>query len=182
MSSPKKIISEERLEKLRSAARLGGLAKRGKKSAKKIKELQLKAAIEQRAMQLADKALNSVAVAAFGSYIVAEIKIDEKTNKKKLTPVRDIEAISLLIDIGEQGVDYLILEGTAPDYKAALEIINRGIGKVKETTDVNVKHSFSLTDLAKQRGKLPPATLPALAEKTPIDTTYTEVSASPEGI
>lgn len=178
----KKIISPERLAKLREAGRLGGIAKGGKKSAKKLKELQLKAAIEQRAMQLADNALNSIAVAAFGSYVVAEIVIDEKTDKKRLVPVRDATQISLLIDTGEHGIDYMILEGTAPDYKAALEIINRGIGKVKETTDIHVKHSFSLVGLAKERSKLPPATLPAISHSRPIDVPFTESKAPPSAV
>lgn len=168
-----KIISPERLEQLRLAGIKGGLAKRGKMSARKLKEMQVNAAIKQRALQLADNALNAVAVAAFGSYIVAELVLDVETGKRNIVPVRDMDYVSSLLTTGENGIDYLIIEGTAPDLKAAVELLDRGVGKSKETLEV--QHTFSLTALAKERRQLE-----ALPEPTPVS--FRELSAPPEGV
>lgn len=173
MANPGKIISAERLEQLRAAARKGGLAKGGKKSRKKLEELRVKGAIQQRAMELADKALNSLAVSAFGSYVIAKVQIDEKTNKKRLVPVRDETEIADVIDTGELGIDYFVLEGSAPDWKAAVELIERGIGKVAENKTITVDHQHSFAQLAKARAKLPQVQL--LKEKEPIDVSATEI-------
>lgn len=177
----KKVISEELRLKRSLAGKIGGANKRGTMSLKKVNQLKVKSLIFNRLHIISDKLINAQIIAATGTHRMVTLETDEE-GKKHVRQVRDEARMQNLLDTGIYGEDYFILAGADPDWKAAEALLNRGLGKAAETKTIDVKHSFNLTGLAKERSKLPPATLPAITQSKPIDTTYTEVNAPPSAI
>lgn len=168
MAQPGEKLSEERLQKLREAGRLGGFAKRGTMSLRKVNEMKKKTAIKQRILAMADKLLNAEMVAAMGTHRMVVIDTDED-GKKHLTTIRDEARMDILLETGEYGIDYLIIAGAEPDWKAAEALLTRALGKPRETLDIN-HNVFSLMELAKTRKGLD-----ALPAPTPVP--FTELKA-----
>lgn len=129
--------------------RAGGLAGGGKRSARKMKEIAVRAAMKQRIFAMADKLLNAQAIAALGTHRMIVLSLDDD-GKKHIETVRDEKRMDNLLEKGVYGEDYLILAGAEPDWKAADALLTRALGKPKETLDVN-HNVFSLTALAKSR-------------------------------
>lgn len=146
---------------MRARGAKGGIAKGGKRSARKMKEIAVKTAMKQRIFAMADKLLNAQAIAALGTHRMVVLSFDED-GKKHIETVRDEKRMDNLLEKGVYGEDYLILAGAEPDWKAAEALLTRALGKPKETLDVN-HNVFSLTALARERSKLP-----ALPAPTPV--------------
>lgn len=170
---PENKTPEEKRAIMSARGRAGGLAGGGKRSARKMKEIAVKAAMKQRIFAMADKLLNAQAIAALGTHRMVVLSFDEE-GKKHIETVRDEKRMDTLLDTGVYGQDYLILAGAEPDWKAAESLLTRALGKPKETLDVN-HNVFSLTQLAKSRKDLE-----ALPEPTPVS--FRELPAPPEGV
>lgn len=136
---------------------MGGKARKGKKMSKTLEKLRVEAGVRNRILSMADKLLNSQAIAAIGTHRMVVLSFDEE-GKKHIETVRDETRMQNLLDNGVYGEDYLILEGTKADWKAADALLTRVFGKPKESLEVN--HTFSLVGLAERRKGLEPLTLP----------------------
>lgn len=103
-----------------------------------------------RIAKMADKLLNSQAVVAIGTHKMVTVETDAE-GKKHLHVVRDEKRMEKLLTEGEYGKDYLVLEGTPADWKAANALLDRAFGKAKESLAVDVDVKFSLRSLAERR-------------------------------
>lgn len=171
--TPRKKLTPERLAKLKEAAIKGGLAKRGKMSLRKVNESKKKTLITQRLYLVADKLINAQIIAATGTHQMIVMEMDDELGTMQPRKITREDEMQNLLDTGIYGEDYLILAGKNPDWKAAEALLNRGLGKAAETKTITVDHQHSFAQLAKARAKLPQIKL--LADKEPIDATYTEV-------
>ncbi len=84
--------------------------------------------IEEQIQSRASKLIDSQFAAAVGTFRLMKWK-----KKVGFVPVYDEEEINELLATGESGVDYRFLEASAPDWKAADALLNRGFGKAKES-------------------------------------------------
>ena len=105
-------------------------------------------------------------IVAVGTHRMVTVTRDDE-GKAHVETVRDVVMIDELLARGKYGEDYLILEGSAPDWRAADALLNRALGKAKETVEHTGDVKFSLTALAKQRRGLP----------LPISATYRELDS-----
>ncbi len=103
-----------------------------------------------RVYKMTDKLLNSQLVTALGTHKVVTVEIDEE-GKKHIKMVNEVSRIEKLLTEGVYGKDYLIIEGTPADWKAANAILDRAFGKAKESISLDVDVKFSLKDLAERR-------------------------------
>ena len=110
--------------------------KAGTKSAKTLLKEQVRRELEQRMYHMSHKLLNAQAIAAVGTHKM--IQIMNGPNDTKITrTIRHITEIERLLDTGVYGKDYIIIEGREGDWKAANAILDRALGKAKETIDLN---------------------------------------------
>lgn len=105
-----------------------------------------KVAFNRRASLMAGKLLNSQAILALGTHHMVTKTIDTD-GKVHINIVRDMKRQQNLLDEGEYGKDYLIIEGTPADWRAADAILNRAWGKPKETLEIEGEVKFSLKGL-----------------------------------
>lgn len=153
-------ISDKKLQANRKNAKKAGRKKGVKLASTIVREATLadiKIAIERRA----NKLIEAQSVVALGTYKMVEIAIEEEDGMpvKKLKVVRDISRMDEIIETKVLGVDYFVLEGSKPDWKAANALLDRSFGKAKESIDVNNPDgAFSLKGLfmaAEEKKKLP---------------------------
>lgn len=112
-----------------------------------------RAAFNLTASRMAKKLLRSQAVIALGTHHIVTRSIDDE-GKVHINIVRDEKRQEKLLEEGTYGKDYLILEGTPGDFRAADSILNRAWGKPTETIDLGGEVQFSLIGLATQRAML----------------------------
>ena len=103
---------------------------------------------------------------AFGGiHIFRRVTVENPDGTTKMKAVRmtrpdDInEAIDYYLEhVKENGLSmedtYFYIEVRAPNATALKDSLERGLGKVKDTMDINVKNSFSLLDISDQAKKL----------------------------
>jgi hypothetical protein len=126
--------------------RAGAGRKRGSKSTKTLEKAKVQEAFEQRVMANADKLFNAQFSLAVGTSKVFRIdEVGEGKDKKRIhSIVTDDEEIKAFLDehdggSGEvKGVFYYITTAQ-PDNKALDSLLNRGLGKVKETHELTGK-------------------------------------------
>lgn len=104
-----------------------------------------------RIAKMAGKLLNAQAIVATGTHKVVTFETDEKTGEKKFTVVRDEKEIEDLLTNGKYGEDYLVLEASPADWKAANALLDRVFGKAKESIDISGEVKFTLRGLAERR-------------------------------
>lgn len=105
-----------------------------------------KQAFNRIASRRAQKILNAQTVTALGTYHLIELFRDKNNVVVERHIVRDLKRQEVLLNDFEHGVDYQILEGTPPDWRAGDAILNRAWGKPKESIEVDVA-VFSLRAL-----------------------------------
>lgn len=178
----------EEISKKRAAA---GRAKRGTRSLKVLTRIKLEQAANDIVIAKAEKMVVAQIGNALGQRFV--YRIDEefsdrgKVISRKHVLVNDPDEIEIALDaIDADGVSqdekYYFITTKEPDTKAFDVLMSRAFGKPKENKTIDVKHSFNLTGLARERAKLPPATLPAITDSRPIDASFTELQAPPSAI
>lgn len=140
---------------------------KGAKSASTLLRERAKLNFEKRASKMSSKLYNAQAVQALGSWKMITIKIIDGV--KTVTTIRDEKEIEKLLDHGEINVDYFLVVGAMPDYKASDAILNRAWGKPKESIDLDVNVKVSLKELAEKRKDFLNATVvsPTVEIKTP---------------
>lgn len=125
-------------------ARPGAGRKKGKPNAKTLERMAVAEAYNQRIMQTADKLFVAQAQLALGSMKVVRID-EEKDEKGKIkrvyVPVIDTQEIIDLLNEhdglpGEVNGSYYFFQDVPPDNKSLDSMLNRGLGKPKETVEV----------------------------------------------
>lgn len=136
-------------ETAKRVGRLGGRPKGSKAPATIEKEAALKQ-FNLRVASMADKLLNSQAIVALGTHRMVTVEVDDE-GKKHIKTVRDETRMQNLLDTGVYGKDYLILEGSPAEWKAANALLDRAFGKAKESIDISGEVKFSLKGLSDRR-------------------------------
>lgn len=152
--SPEELAEKKRLRRI-EIARKAGQANKGKKSARTLAKLQTAAAARERILVAADKLINAQMIQAVGTHRMVVVTVD-KDDKRHIETVRDEARMQNLLDEGKYGEDYLILEGSKPDWKAAQSLLDRAFGKAAQQVSVTHEAGFSLVALAKKRKALEP--------------------------
>lgn len=109
--------------------------------------------LRTRIYKMTDKLISAQSIVAIGTHKMIRISIDAD-GKKHVETVRDEKRMQNLLDTGVYGKDYIIVEGSLPDYRAADALLNRGYGKPKESLDLTGEVSFSLIGLIAKRKEL----------------------------
>lgn len=136
-------------EKARMAGLLGGRPK-GSKSKLTILKEKKRGDFDKKIALMAEKLTNAQAIVAMGTHKMVRMYIG--TDQKMHTEtIRDEKRMQNLLDTGVYGVDYVIVVGNDPDWKAANALLDRTFGKAKETIDVNGEMKFSLKELSFSR-------------------------------
>lgn len=142
-----------------------------------------KVAFNRIASKRAQKILQAQTVLAYGTYHIVELFRDPKNPQIILERhiVRDIKRQEALLNEFEHGVDYVILEGTPPDWRAGDAILNRAWGKPKETLEIEgeVKFTMSALHLHAQE-KREEIDAPVVAHVLPAPNSAPQTLPSPE--
>lgn len=155
-----------RLSLARAEAKKRGVKfgmQKGMKTAKVWKRENKEKAINQIIMNKAESIVRASIIPALGMTFV--YRIDEEINEKgKVTMrkhilVEDPDEIAEALDQMEEGGQhpedkFYYVTAKAPEYKAGESLLNRWLGKPKETLGVEVEHKFSLKDLGKKADEL----------------------------
>lgn len=174
-TNPKNITPESSARKA-AAGRLGGLAKKGKRSLKVLTRARIERAqkdfITEKALVLTRAAMIPAMGQTFVYKIVEEENERGKTIRKHVLVQDENEIASALDAIEEGGEDpngvYYYVTAKEPDYKAIDMLFNRAFGKPKETISHEVT-AFSLTALAKSRRELDALPEPTIAPSRIIE-------------
>lgn len=118
-----------------------------------ILKIKTESAVRQHIFKMAKKLIDAQVITALGTHkMVIMTKDDEGV--MHVETVRDEKHMNDLLETGVYGRDYLIVAGSAPDWKAANALLDRGYGKAKESLAVEVDVKFSLKGLAERRREL----------------------------
>lgn len=90
---------------------------------------------KDKAAKIAQTLLRAQTVEAIGYHRIIAITIDREGNKHVET-IKDEKKIEKLLAEGTLGVDYHIIAGKDPNYKASDAILNRAFGRPKETVEL----------------------------------------------
>ena len=133
----------EKTEKKTIVKKNGG-RRAGSGAKKGVTPMAVVIAREARQIELADvqvsiknvarKLINSQTVTALGTWQMATVSRGED-GRLKYVRVIDEKEIQLLLDEGRHGIDYIILAGQDPDWKAASDMLNRAGLKPKDDVD-----------------------------------------------
>lgn len=127
------MATEKQIQANKKNSKKAGRPK-GKKAAKTLdKEASLER-IRQRVFAMSDKLINAQAVVAMGTHKMVR-PYTGTDGLPKTETVRDMDEMEKLIQNGVLGKDYLIVEGSAPDHKAADALLNRAYGKPVESIE-----------------------------------------------
>lgn len=107
---------------------------RGKKMAKTLEREKVQEAYNQKVFGLADKLLHAQFIVANGTHRMVTITKDED-GKPHVSQVNDQDEMDRLIVEGVYGKDYMILTGHGPNHQAIDSMLNRALGKPKETLE-----------------------------------------------
>lgn len=128
------------------AGKKGGTNKKGSKSEKVLIREKVMAEMHQRVFKMSHKLLNAQAIIAIGTHKMIQI-INGPNNIKITRTIRDQDEMQKLLDEGEYGKDYVVLEGRPGDWKAANALLDRTYGKAKETFDINQTNETITPDI-----------------------------------
>ena len=90
--------------------------------------------MQEKIYAMTDKLVNAQAVVALGTYKIVR-PYTGTDGLPKTETVRDMDEMEKLIQNGTLGKDYLIVEASAPDHKAAANLLDRGFGKPTESIE-----------------------------------------------
>ena len=107
-----------------------------------------------RASRYAGVLLDSQLKSALGTHFVATPRVDEDGAIVGHDAVTDVDRARDIMTSGKIGTDYIIIEGTPSDWRAADSILSRAFGKPAEVDDAGETAVFSLVRLAQERAKL----------------------------
>lgn len=95
------------------------------------------------------KIVDAQTVSAIGTYHLLELIRDPKNPQIiwERRIVRDIKRQEKFLDEATYGEDFIIVEGTPPDWRAGDALLNRAYGKPKETLEIEGEVSFKLKAL-----------------------------------
>jgi len=138
MKATKEIIALDKLEtpakKQHGGKRAGaGQPKGNQQIATVVRAMEL-ADIQSSVKLMAKKLVNSQAVAALSAHKMVILDRDEN-GKVHMTQIRDDNMMQELLDTGEYGKDYVIVEAREGDWKAADALLNRAFGRPKDTIE-----------------------------------------------
>lgn len=127
--------------------RPGAGRKRGSKNKKTLEKAAIAEAFNQRVMTQADALFNAQLALSVGSIKVFRIDEEEDANgkvKRIHTLVTDPEEIKQVLDehdggAGIVGENYYFVSNVSPDNRAIDSLLNRSLGKPKETHEVTGK-------------------------------------------
>lgn len=162
IEKPKKNLSEIR----RKAAEASALVRQESAKAKHKTELQVAKQVKKIQLKQATFVAQQMILPAVGLTHVYK-RITHKNDRGTVTRVENIRmedpdeiAHALNCIDNNHGIDddetiYYYITTKDPDYRAGEAILNRAIGKTPDKIEANVKHTFTLTGLAKSRKALP---------------------------
>lgn len=120
----------------------------GKNKLTMMKEKAL-AEAEKHIAKMTQKIVNSQAIAALGTHKMVVLTRDSD-GKVNIETVRDEKRMQSLLDEGEYGKDYLIVDGRESDWRAGDSLLNRVHGmpkqKVEHSGGVGVLHLIKQLD------------------------------------
>lgn len=165
-SEQKKLSVGERLTLARKEAMKRGVKfgwKTGVKTQKTLKKEIVQKRVNQIIMNKAETIVRATMLPALGMNFI--YRIDEEKDLKgkvisrKHVLVEDPQEIAQALDEMEVGGThpddaYYYVTTRAPEYKAGESLLNRLLGKPKESLQVDVEHKFSLKDLGKKADAL----------------------------
>lgn len=93
--------------------------------------------MESHIAKMSAKLMNAHAIAAVGTHRMVVMKEDPLTQKISMITIRDEKRMQKLLDEGEYGKDYLVLEGKEIDWRACDALITRAYGKPKEKVEIS---------------------------------------------
>lgn len=137
--------------------------KKGSKTTKTLKKERIQKSIDQIIMGKAEQIIKATLIPALGMNFVYriddEIDVKGRVISRKHILVTDPEEIAEALDQMEEGgthpdEKYYYVTAKAPEYKAGESLLNRLLGKPKESLAVEVEHKFSLRDLGKKADEL----------------------------
>lgn len=108
----------------------------GSKSERTLIKEQVKAEMYQRIFGMTQRLVNAQYKIAIGTHKMVQM-IKGPGDTMMTRTIRDEEEMQRLLDEGEYGIDYIILVGKEGDWKAANALLDRAMGKAKETLDIN---------------------------------------------
>jgi len=129
-------MGTEIIKENRGGYREGSGQPKGTKSEKTLLKEQIRAEMHQRVFKVSQKILSAQMVVAIGTHKMIQIMKGPGDTVVTRT-IRDTDEMQKLLDEGVYGVDYIVLIGKEPDWKAGESILNRTFGKAKETIDIN---------------------------------------------
>jgi len=126
---------------------------KGRQGKKTLEQLAVAEAFNQRVLKQADQLFNAQLGLAVGSvriFRVEESKDKDGKTKREHVPVTDVCEIKEVLDEngGESGVvndTYYLITAVIPDNRAIDSMLNRAIGKPKDSVDLNINVA-DLTD------------------------------------
>lgn len=152
----------ERLRLARIEARKRGMVmgmKKGTKMPKTLAKEAIEKSVKQIIMNKAEEIVRATIIPALGMNFVyridTETDLKGKVISRKHVLVSAPEEIAKALDQMEEGGThpddaYYYVTTKAPEYKAGESLLNRLLGKPKESLSVDVKHKFSLKDLGRK--------------------------------
>lgn len=144
---------EKSLAEIRAEnGKLGGRPK-GSKSKLTILKEKKRAKFEEHIAKMANKLTNAQAIVALGTHKMVRMYIGSD-QKMHTETIRDEVRMQNLLDNGTYGVDYVIVVGNDPDWKAANALLDRTFGKATETVKHEGEVQFSLKLLAQHRKEI----------------------------
>ncbi len=128
--------------KKNGGARKGSGRKRGVKSKHTLANLKTREQalelFQQRAFKMTNKLLDAQSIVAMGTHKMIAVTKDAE-GKTHVETIRDEKRMQEFLDTGTYGIHYMIVEGSAPDFRAADAILNRALGKPTESIELTGK-------------------------------------------
>lgn len=137
-------------EQARLNRQKGGGRAKGQLAKSTLIKLKATQRFNDRVFKITDKLFDAQAVVALGTYKMIRMYKDE-SGMPHVETIRDETRMQNLLDTGQYGVDYIVVAGEAPDWKAANALLDRAYGKAKESIHVEGEVKFSLKNLAEER-------------------------------
>lgn len=119
--------------------------KAGSKSQKVLIKEKVREEMMQRIFGMTHKLVNAQYMNAIGTHKMIQV-MNGPGDTKITRTVRDQDEMQRLLDEGIYGVDYIILMGKESDWKAANALLDRAMGKAKESIEINATVENIATD------------------------------------
>lgn len=127
---------------------------KGRKNDKTLEKERVQAAVQQRIFKMADSLINAQATVAKGQHFLYKIHTDSKGKRGKPELVTDPGTIAAYLD-GEFGdgesisdnEDYYYISVKEANHMAAADLLNRALGKPKESIEHSGDLKLGITQL-----------------------------------